>query len=178
MSLNSIVFSSKSLADLYKTHLVDLPAYRDKTPETVTEMRGKWKFLGENKRQILIVVKESEAVHIADQSLQFLIALLKACRLGLSDVAVFNFYPLAVQEPSAEERSAYFKDLLSFFKPEKVFLFGVTPEEFGMPLRFPALQIQPFNEVIYLSAPSLPETEPDNVLKSKLWVCLKKIFNL
>jgi hypothetical protein len=57
-------------------------------------------------------------------------------------------------------------------------LLGLTPEEFEMPLNFPEFQVQPFNNCTFLHAPMLEVLEADKVLKSKLWVCLKKMFGM
>lgn len=170
MSLNTIEFSKKNVADLYKNSLVELSINTDNLPvQPSAQDRAPWKYLGENGKNVLIVLKDSQAVHIPDRQLSFLINLLNACKLNLGDIAILNF-----QHYSAND----FSDILSFFKPKKVFLFGVEPAEFGMPVLFPHFQIQSYKEVTYLFTPSLQETEPDKIIKSKLWVCLKKIFNL
>ena len=167
MSLNTIEFPKKIIAELYKDTLVEIET---STPVVVDKkLQNQWKFLGENKRKVLIVVKYSDAVHIPDKQLGFLTNLLSACKLNLGDTAVLNF-----QHHSEVD----FNDILSYFKSKTIFLFGVGPEEFGMPLLFPHFQVQLFKEATYLFAPSLEEIEPDKILKSKLWVCFKKIFGL
>lgn len=167
MSLNTIAFPKRIIADLYKDSLVELatssPAVDDK------KLQEQWKFLGENKRKVFIVVKYSDAVHIPDKQLEFLTNLLSACKLNLGDTAVLNFQ---------NQTEKNFNEIISNFKSKTVFLFGVGPEEFGMPLLFPHFQVQLFKEATYLFAPSLEEIEPDKILKSKLWVCFKKIFGL
>jgi hypothetical protein len=137
-----------------------VPVFRDQT---------QWKFLGENRKQVLIVVNYPDAVHIPDKQLAFLTNLLSACQLNLGDTAVLNFHHYSPKD---------FNGIISYFAPQKVLLFGVEPAEFGMPLLFPQFQVQSFKESIYLFAPSLEETEPDKILKNKLWICFKKLFNL
>ncbi|MBK9568854.1 MAG: hypothetical protein IPO53_02260 [Chitinophagaceae bacterium] len=54
----------------------------------------------------------------------------------------------------------------------------MEPAAFGLPMHFPHYQIQAFAGNSFLYAPSLKELENDRVEKSKLWVCLKRLFNL
>jgi len=128
-----------------------------------------WKYLGENKKKTLVVVRNTNAVHIPDKQLSFLTKLLAACNLNLADVAVFNF-----QDHNASE----FYEILNFFNPKVVLLFDVEPSVFGLPMIFPQFQVQGYKDAVFVSSPSLEVIEPDKSLKGKLWVCLKKIFNL
>ena len=167
MNLNTIVFPKRIIAELFKDTLVE---FETTTPvEEDKVLKGQWKYLGENKRKVLIVVKYPDAVHIPDKQLGFLTNLLSACKLNLGDTAVLNFHHHSEKD---------FTDILSCFNSKTIFLFGVGPDEFGMPLLFPHYQVQLFNEATYLFAPALEEIESDKILKSKLWVCFKKIFGL
>jgi hypothetical protein len=47
-----------------------------------------------------------------------------------------------------------------------------------LPLNFPHYQIQPFANCSFLYTPSLSEVETDKVQKSKLWVALRRLFNI
>jgi hypothetical protein len=167
MSLNNIEFSKRNIADLYKSSLVELSD--DNLPVPTSLDQPQWKYLGENRKKVLIVVNYADVVHIPDRQLAFLTNLLSACKLNLGDTAVLNFY---------HNKAKDFNSIISYFAPKTIFLFGVEPAEFGMPMLFPQFQVQSFKESIYLFAPSLQETEPDKILKSKLWTCFKKIFNL
>lgn len=165
MDLNTIQLPAHIITDLYKNVLIDT---REPGPVSEKkEARTELKFLGENKKKILILVDYADAVHIPDKQLQFLTNLLTAIKLNLGDVAVFNIH---------EQNNR--NDILSFFKSKTVFLFGVEPNSLGLPVNFPHFQIQPFDKTTYLFSPALHEIEYDKILKSKLWVCLKKIFNL
>lgn len=167
MSLNNIDFSKKSIVDLYKTTLVELHENIPVSAESRDAVN--FKFLGENRKKVLIVVSYPDAVFIPDKQLGFLTTLLAACKFTLADTAVFNFYNFSETD---------FSERLNFFKPAVVFLFGVEPSDFGMPLLFPHFQIQAYKDSTFLFSPGLEEIEKDKSLKTKLWVCLKKIFNL
>jgi hypothetical protein len=172
MSLNSIKFEPIDIASLYKNSLVEInaeqqviPLIKDETEQITTGL----KYLGENKKKTLVVVRNTNAVHIPDKQLSFLTKLLAACNLNLADVAVFNF-----QDHNASE----FYEILNFFNPKVVLLFDVEPSVFGLPMIFPQFQVQGYKDAVFVSSPSLEVIEPDKSLKGKLWVCLKKIFNL
>jgi len=172
MSLNSIKFDPTDIASLYKNSLVEISTTQQVliASDTNREPIGKeWKYLGENKKKILIIVRHADAVHIPDRQLSFLTKLLGACNLDLADVAVLNFQG---------HDSSEFNEILIHFKPKAVLLFGVEPAEFGLPMIFPQFQVQGYKDVMFVSSPSLDVIEPDKSLKGKLWVCLKKIFNL
>jgi hypothetical protein len=167
MDINSIELTSRLLSELYSHFLVEINT--ENPPKAAIQQPEKRKWLGENRKNILAVVNYAETKHIPDDQLGFLINLLSACKLSLADVAVFNFHSCTADD---------FNDILADFSAKTVLLFGVEPAAFGMPVLFPAFQVQPFRNCTFLFSPSLQELEKDKVLKSKLWVCLKKIFNL
>ena len=172
MSLNTIKFDTTDIALLFKNSLVDINAKQQVLPQTdiITEpITTGFKYLGENKKKTLVVVRNAGAVHIPDKQLSFLTKLLAACNLNLADVAIFNFQ---------DHNSSEFNEIVNFFKPKVVLLFDVEPGEFGLPMIFPQFQVQGHKDAVFVSSPSLDIIEPDKTLKGKLWICLKKIFNL
>ena len=172
MSLNSIKFEPTDIASLYKNSLVQINAKQQVLPQTNINdepVDSVWKYLGENKKKTLVIVRNANAVHISDKQLSFLTKLLAACNLNLADVAVLNFH---------DHNSTEFNEILNYFKPKIVLLFDVDPGEFGLPMIFPQFQVQGYKDTLFVSSPSLEVIEPDKSLKGKLWVCLKKIFNL
>ena len=172
MSLNSIKFEPADIASLYKNSLVEVNTKQQVLPQTKTNaepIATGFKYLGENKKKTLVVVRNADAVHIPDKQLSFLTKLLSACNLNLADVAIFNFH---------DHNSSEFNEILNFFNPKVVLLFAVEPAEFGLPMIFPQFQVQGHKDAVFVSSPSLDVIEPDKSLKGELWVCLKKIFNL
>jgi hypothetical protein len=172
MSLNSIKFDPADIASLYKNSLVEINTAQQVLIPSETNgepVAKRWKYLGENKKKTLIIVRNDDAVHIPDRQLSFLTKLLAACNLNLEDVAVLNFQ---------NHDSTEFNEILNYFKPKAILLFAVEPGEFGLPMIFPQFQVQGYKNAMFVSAPSLDLIEPDKSLKGKLWVCLKKIFNL
>lgn len=172
--INHIKLPASVVADIYHSSLIDM---EEKPMDQLTDDHAEnkpaelpiWKWLGENKKNILVIVSYPDAVHLPDNDLALLTGILGACKLSLADVAVLNHYNLP---------EASYKELLAFFKSKIVLLFEVEPASFGLPMIFPHFQIQPFAGNSFLFSPSLKELENDKILKSKLWVCLKRLFNL
>ncbi|HVZ56654.1 MAG TPA: hypothetical protein VG870_08355 [Chitinophagaceae bacterium] len=125
--------------------------------------------LGNNGKNILVLVRHQEVTHLPDAELMFLVSMLSACKLGLEDVAVFNLH---------NQPDAGYRQLLDHFRSKTVLVFGITPAELALPVDFPLFQVQPLNKTIFLCAPGLQELESDKVLKSKLWVSLRRLFNI
>ena len=182
MPLNNIQLNSFHLANMYKNSLVEIEESENNTEKIFTkplhtdnEVSKKdpvdlvWKYLGDYKKNILLIVNYANAVHLPEEQLNFIISFLGACKLSLADVAILNI---------AGTPSAIHKDLQRKFASKVTVLFGLTPADLSMPVNFPEFQVQPFSETIFLHTPALEELERDLVLKSKLWVCLRKIFGV
>ena len=97
MDLNHIEFPAALIANLYHSSLIEDETGLKKTipKEKVfpaDEITGSipWKSLGNNQKNILIVLKSNEAVHLTDKDLAFLTDILGACKLGLADVSIVN----------------------------------------------------------------------------------------
>ncbi len=178
MSLNNIQLNPSLLTDMYRTSLVEtkenVRPEEKKHTRAAAETNAKdpkavsWKYLGEYKKNILIIVRYNDVPYLPNDQLNFLTSILSACKLNLGDVAIFN---------TANAPSTY-KDLQEKFKSSFTILLGLTPEELEMPLSFPEFQVQAFNNCTFLHTPVLEVLETDKVLKSKLWVCLKKMFGV
>ncbi len=125
--------------------------------------------LGNNAKNILVVVNNRNNPYLPDQELNFLTGILSACKLSMEDVAIINMN----NNPGASA-----KNLTEQFKSRVVLLFDMEPAAIGLPVNFPTYQLQPFAGTTYLGAPSLAQLENDKLEKSKLWVCLKRLFNL
>jgi hypothetical protein len=177
MDLNNIKLPASVVIELYQNSLTGStePVTEKKKKKEIIEANpavettATWKSLGDNKKNILIMISSADAVNIPDHELSFLTGVLSACKLNIADVAIVNRnnYP-----------EISYKELISFFKSKIVFLFDTEPASFGLPMSFPHYQIQAFAGSSFLFAPSLKKLENDKVEKSKLWVCLKRLFNL
>ena len=166
MSLDNIQLPPFLIQELYKNSLIEADNKQLKTKSLKTD---ELLFLGKNQKNILVIVDEENAVYLPDETLNFLIGILGACKLSLSDTALVNFH---------RNNSINYKILQSTFKPHVILFFGVEPAVLEFPLQFPHYQLQAYNKQTYLSAPSLDILAADKQEKLQLWTCLKKLFSI
>ncbi|HMR91154.1 MAG TPA: hypothetical protein PKC69_02525 [Chitinophagaceae bacterium] len=172
MSLNDIRLSPILVASLYPHSLVQpqtLPA-----PATVAGPAATgavpaapaWISLGDNSKKVLVAVDYTGTRHLPDDELEFLIKILTACQLSLADVAIIN---------KNNYRDISSKEILQHFQPGKAILLGITPEEFDLPVSFPAYQLQQVGATRFFHAPPL---STDKSYREMLWACLKQLFGI
>jgi len=146
----------------------------DNNQQTIQQVDSKsseksWKYLGDFQKNILFIVHYENAVHIPDEQLKFLAGILTACKLSMADVAVLNV---------AKSPDVKFTIVRKNFSASMMILFGITPKAFEMPIDFPEFQVQAFNNCTFLFTPAIEEVSKDQLLKSKLWVSLRKMFEV
>ncbi len=173
------------LAGLYKSSLVITEDARspvntlvkDDTlpvtpPPSVPAAAPKQWYLGNNGKHIVIIVQDASAVYLNDESLQFLSNILSACKLNLGDVAIVNTH----QQP------VLFSFLKTQLQPRVLLAFDIHLQQLQLPFTIPHYQVQPYDQCQFLSAPPLQamlgESKEAKLEKSKLWLSLKKIFQL
>jgi hypothetical protein len=166
MSLDNVLLSGNTTATLYKNVLVDA-----KNESGITNAQ-ELKFLGNNQRQITFVVNSRDAVFVADKHLLFITKMLEACKMNIGDVSIVNQASTPV----------IIKELKEELHPLVLILFGVEPTAIRLPFSFPKFKTQEYDGCTYLSVPSLneldAETTESKLLKSKLWVCLRQLFEV
>lgn len=140
-----------------------------KKPKIISTRKTILKSLGGNLKNILIVVKNDNVTYLPDEDLEFLTNILKACKLSLEDVAIVN---------TSNNPGEGYKDYLKNWSSKVVLLFGVDPVSFDLPVNFPEFQVQSLTNTKFLYSPSLSDCRTDQLLKSKLWVSLQRIFGL
>ncbi len=154
-----------------ETSIAAKPAKEKKEKPQAPPMQGEW-YLGNNQKKITIVVNEDEAKYLKDDSLQFLSSILGACKLNLGDVAIVNYDKDAVSYAQLKEK----------LSPSHLILFDITARQVQLSFTVPFYQVQNYDSCQFLLAPSLEKmlgTGQDAKLeKSKLWLCLKKMFSI
>lgn len=115
------------------------------------------------------MVNYTDTSFLPDKQLDFLTSILGACKLNLADVAIINI---------ANAGEVNYKALTKELQMQHAILFGISPASLSLPVNFPAYQIQPFSNCTYLHSDSLEALAADKELKTKLWLCLKKIFGV
>jgi hypothetical protein len=139
-------------------------------PEAPAE--APYKFLGKNGKKITILVQSPGTPFLPDNQLTFLTKILEACRMNIGDVAIVNTATAPVNITAIKQQ----------LQPTVLLLFGLEPTSIKLPINFPEFKVQPYDNCSYLSAPPLTrlvqQSEESKLLKSKLWVCLKTLFNV
>lgn len=195
MSFSKIILPNALLADLYKDVLVVIDNEINtekkinneeaviaekgmilvnktvvKTPDEKVEKGLLW--LGSNRKNIAVVVRDEGALHLQDEHLEILSAILSACKLNLADVAIVNTHNQQVDDVV----------LRSELKPLSVLLFGVETAQISLPFSIPDYKLQAFNNCTYLQAAPLDKMKGHateaKLEKSRLWVCLKTLFGV
>ena len=167
MSLDNFQLPPFLAGQLYRNSLVDL----DSKQLTNKSLKGNDNlvYLGNNKKNILLIVNNKNAVYLPEDELNFLIDILTACKLSLADTALINFN----RNPGIN-----YKILQQHFKPQTMICLGMELAALDFPLNFPDYQVQQYNNQSYLAAPSLEKLASDKKEKMQLWNCLKKIFTI
>jgi len=124
------------------------------------------KHLGSNHKHILLLLNNPGIPFLTEEDLEFTGKWLVAVNLSLADVAIIN---MATHHYSISE-------LKEAFLPEKLFLFDLDSEKISLPFRIPVFQVQQYDEVTYLIAPSLKTIATSNTEKKQFWNCLKNMF--
>ncbi|HTR27750.1 MAG TPA: hypothetical protein VMH27_00670 [Puia sp.] len=174
MSLNTIQLPDFVVRELYKDALLpaEAPALTAPGGGGQTPAVAGIRYLGDNRRQVTLVVHAPGSSFLPDAQLSFVAKLLQACQMTLADVAIVNY-------AATEVNIGVIKDQLH---PKTVLLFGTDPTAIRLPLHFPIFKPIDYDSCKFLSAPGLEQlvanTEESRLLKSKLWVCLKTIFDV
>ncbi len=170
------------IASLYKDELVLIDdqkssnANKPKKGEAVVtapqDIQKPISYLGNNQKKITILLQDTAAVHLADESLQFLTAILAACKLNMGDVAIVNTVHQPVQ----------YTQIKTELKPSTIILFDISTASIALPFEVPHYQVQQYdNCTLLFSAPlqsMLVKTDAAKLEKGKLWNALKKTFNI
>jgi hypothetical protein len=131
-----------------------------------------YKVLGNNRRKIAILVDSPGVAFLPDDQLTFLTRMLEACKMNVGDVAIVN-------QANSPINSTALKQQL---QPAVILLFGMEPTDIRLPMNFPPFKIQAYDACTYLCAPSLEELvkpgDESKLLKTKLWMCLKTLFEI
>ena len=129
--------------------------------------RDHFKFVGENNRQIVILINEFTEEYIQPSSMKYLLAILKACKLELDDVAIINI---------TKEKIELTK-IMNLFSPKVILLFGIKNTDLNSSLNLNINQIFTYDKCEILVTTALNPFAPLSE-KSELWYNLKSIFHL
>jgi DNA polymerase III psi subunit len=125
-------------------------------------------YLGKAEKNILILVNHKSVPFLPDEELAFLTAVLSACGLSLSHVAIINWH-------HAEEKG---DTVLHQLSPKEILFLDVAPDMVGFPSNAPEYTVQKAGAIQFVFAPSLSQIEKSKQAKSQLWMALKQLFCL
>lgn len=173
MNLKAIKLPDSVITSLYTDNLV---AGTSIAIDATTEMKTKeipvadaFNYFGNNEKKVLVIVNSPGVDYLPEDEMQFLTNMLNACKLSLKDIAIVNI--------AGTENFSYRKTV-QLLETRVALLINTEASVIGLPLAFPHFQVQPFSNLTFLSSPSLSEIKNDKLQKSKLWVCLRRIFNV
>jgi hypothetical protein len=170
MNFQKIQLPARVVADLFKNSLV-MSEKRNSDEELVTG-QPQYRFLGNHLKKITLIISNTNNFFLPEDQMLFLTRMLEACKMTFADVAVLNHNSVPVNIHALREQ----------LNPKIIILFGVEPKEIKLPFNSAAFKIQEYDQCNYLYCPGLDElnleTEEGKLLKSKLWVCLRKLFNV
>jgi len=161
MSLNNISLPSKLITSLYRNSLVQGDARPVPQKKTVS-------YLGKNEKNILILVNHKAVPFLPDKELEFLTAVLLACGLDLSHVAIVNWHNVDEKNDSVIQQ----------LKPKEILFLDVAPVLLGLTSDAAEYAVQKEDEIQFVFAPSLTQIEKTKQSKSQLWLALKQLFSL
>jgi len=174
MSLQHMILPLPLIAELYKkiSLIADSSSQKKKEEIAPSDLVEPLKFLGNNLRKIVIIVRHPEDVFLPEKHLEFLTKILSSCNLNIGDVAIVNDGIKAVDITVVKQQ----------LHPNHILLFGIEPTSLRLPFNFTPFKLQLYAESVYLSVPSLnilnTDSEEGKLLKTKLWVCLKTMFEM
>lgn len=166
MSLENFQLPITLIPELYKNSLVQLE--EKQTSNNNIEVEN-IRFLGRNIKNILILVDDSDAVHLSDAFLDFLSQILQACKLNLNEVAIVNQH----QHPNTT-----LQQCLDTFQPSLIIDFGNIIQKWKPTYHAIPYQLEELEHCKLISANSLVDISQQPDLKKSLWLALKAHFKL
>lgn len=155
-SLNDIELNGIMMANLYGHSLVQISENPPPVSQKTETPREEIRFLGNNSKNITVLVNDPGNTFMPEGHLAFLTKILGACKLNIGDVAIVN----TAHTPD-------FNGIISSLEPANIISFGTELKVKG---------------IGHVAAPSInelvPETPEARAGKSKLWGELKKMFGV
>lgn len=120
-------------------------------------------YLGENNQYLLIVVDYPSDTYISEDGLHLLRKILAAKKMDTRDIALLNI---------SKHPSPTFDALKDFFGSKRILLFGVAPQQAGLPA-LSANKTESYRDVHLLATYSLTELDADVQKKQLFWNVFK-----
>ncbi|PZP41500.1 MAG: hypothetical protein DI598_18135 [Pseudopedobacter saltans] len=171
---NSLVIIGGEMPNLAKSgdKGSDLPIPNKENVGIDTSFLDKKFWLGDNTRNILLLVNDSSNVYTSDINLGFLGKILAACQFNLSDVAVVNLAKTPIKIEQLQEK----------LSPKYVIFFNCKQSQIGLKDDLKPYQPDRKNGCTYLLASSLTKmndgSDEAKQEKQRFWISLKQVFGI
>ncbi|RAI99821.1 hypothetical protein LX64_04374 [Chitinophaga skermanii] len=165
MSLDRINLDPYFLAKIYAQPII--PGVRVAPPKEEKEA-PKLKYLGENQKNIALLIQNENEAYLNDELFNLLTNILNACKLGMQDVALINLAQQPATSLSTIKKSVVFNKCVAF---------GISPEQLGYE-DIPPFQIQQLGDISLVFSHDLQVINNDKAMKGQLWQALKVLFNV
>jgi hypothetical protein len=163
---NPIAFSFIMPDELYLLNKDKTLVTAREEPPPVTETRpDNFNFMGDNKKNFLVIVHYPELEFIDDKHLTALESILKRLNFSVDDTAIFNI---------AKYTGTTIKQLMDYFKPRKLLLLGQQALPGGIgPVALNKIHIS--NNIPALFSFSFDEMMDNNENKKAFWERMKQL---
>ena len=165
MSLDQIKLDPYLLARIYTQPIV--PGKSMPAPTVAAEI-PKVKYLGENQKNISLLIQNESEAYLNDELFNLLTNILNACKLGMQDISLINISQYAAMPFTAWQTAVPMKQCV---------LFGIPPANLGLET-IPTYQVMQVNGCQLLYSDPLLAISQDKALKGKLWGGLKLLLNV
>ncbi|HEY0272584.1 MAG TPA: hypothetical protein VGC22_05315 [Chitinophaga sp.] len=169
MSLTHIQFDPYFLARIFNQPII--PGAKPAAPALTAPPAATLppvKFLGENQKNIALLIDNAQEVYLNDTLFTLLTNILNACKLGMQDVALINLHAYP---------GATFDTLQKAVPMKQAVFFGVDPEKLSLQGIAP-YQVNQAGGSSVLYSHELAVIEQDKAMKARLWTGLKQLLGL
>ncbi|WP_338763422.1 hypothetical protein WAF17_19580 [Bernardetia sp. ABR2-2B] len=122
-------------------------------------------FFGKNRKNFLILIKETEQENLKEVDSKLLTGILAAGQLSLNDVAIVNM----------SKTKATFLDIYKKLKPNSVVSFGVDTKNLGVPHEFELYKPTKIKAITWVISHNFVALHSDKTKKLGLWTALKEL---
>jgi len=165
MSLEQLQLDPYLLAQMYNQPII--PEARPAAP-AVEKAVPKVKYLGENQKNILLLIQNESEAYLNEELFNLLTNILNACKLGMQDVALTN---------AATYPGVTLADYKSVIPVRQCIIFAVPPANIGLP-PVQTYQLETHEQLPVLYSDALQLIATDKALKGRLWIGLKQLFGI
>lgn len=163
MSLNNLRIPGLLVSELYKNQLIDPEKPVKKTKSAKNAVPD-----ADAVQEVLVLLHEPEAGVVSSVSADFITKILAACKWSAKNTTIINL----------NGNGATWNDLKERGIPRICLLFGPDATAIDLPVIFPEFRVHQFDQTKFLCCPSPEKMGKDQLLKSKLWLCMKELFNV